>query len=701
MFNFLHKKESISPSDEKDPEKKDTIEQPSSTEPILIDNDNNKEKASSFNPDSLEKLREAVEIQEEMGNHLSLEDTLLVTGTSPEKLPEILAEQDINLEAKGEQVIPEIARVLESLEEDKKSESSGFRRFTNYNSIKAAFIALMLLVKFAPDAQGAEPQDKLKEGVKMGKEVKGELDREPNPDKTYQLSAKDFDDERPEKHKSNDAKPLDIKLEENSRLASLELTHYFATDKADIINPQAIISDFEAFLSKITPDNAQEIMAADFKLFGSSDERPTSNWKGSNTELTKARLTALDKLLTETLQNYKFDKLPADLAEQIRNKKFFHEMPFSQTGPEEGVIYITDLDNPETGQKYTPEEVASIKANYPEKYKLLLDDCRRISFSATMPQMDFINKMKMRNSEVEKGYEVSPRSPEFLKMNEYDNVYLLFDNSPSVGDSYPYMAQMIEKQNFKELKVNFATFSNHLDGIKQLDNSVEVAKNIRDTKYFGDTRERALDVAYTALNKMKAEEKNALFIMTDEDIQAVSWEKIQKARSLAAEKNACVYFYYGDDKHQAIRQVSLDELERAYKEQAMAAIAPKINFLYNAASKRISALESRRQSQENLISRLAAKTNIPAYQKSLLAHQKELSKINENLTNEKEKLAALMRAWEGGDIEDVFVQQAFYWKVASDAEVQKVRQGIEINVAVNNLGSEVVDLASLSEADGR
>ena len=145
-----------------------------------------------------------------------------------------------------------------------------------------------------------------------------------------------------------------------------------------------------------------------------------------------------------------------------------------------------------------------------------------------MPQMDFINKMKMRNSEVEKGYEVSPRSPEFLKMNEYDNVYLLFDNSPSVGDSYPYMAQMIEKQNFKELKVNFATFSNHLDGIKQLDNSVEVAKNIRDTKYFGDTRERALDVAYTALNKMKAEEKNALFIMTDEDIQAVSWEKFKK-----------------------------------------------------------------------------------------------------------------------------------------------------------------------------
>mgnify|MGYP000915582891 FL=1 len=133
----------------------------------------------------------------------------------------------------------------------------------------------------------------------------------------------------------------------------------------------------------------------------------------------------------------------------------------------------------------------------------------------------------------------------------------------------------------------------------------------------------------------------------------------------------------------------------------MAAIAPKINFLYNAASKRISALESRRQSQENLISRLAARTNIPSYQKSLLARQKELSEINEKLKNEKEKLAALMRAWEGGDIEDVFVQQAFYWKVASDAEVQKVRQGIEINVAVNNLGSEVVDLASLSEADGR
>lgn len=697
MFNFLRKKEQISSSSDIP----DIAEVPSSAEAASTDGGGEK-KAGSFDfSDNLRDLRDAMKIQRDLGNHLSPEDVLRVTGMSPEDLHEFLSGQEVALTANGEQIMSEIAGALDSLEEDGKSEQSIFRRFANNSSVKAAFVALMLLAKFAPVAQGAEHHDNLKDGEKISKEISSEVGHEPDPDKIYRPSAKDFYDQESENNSSNDAKPLDIKLNENSRLVNLELSNYFATDRADINNPQAIISDFEAFLSKITPDNAQEIINADFKLFGSSDERPTSNWNGSNADLTKARLESLDKILTETLQNYNFENLPSDLAEQIRGKTFFHEMPISPTGSEEGVIYITDLDNPETGKKYTPEEVASIKSNNPEKYKLLLDGCRQISFSVTASKMDFINKMKMRNSELKTGHEVGPRFPEFLKINDYDNVYLLFDNSPSVGNSYPYMAQVIEKQNFNELKVNFATFSNHLDGIKQLDSPEEVAKNIRDMKYDGNVDERALDVACTALGKMKAKERNALFIMTDEDIQDVSWDKIQKARSLATEKNASVYFYYGDDKYKAIRQVSLEDLEKAYEDKAMALIAPKINFIYNTASKRISVLESQQQRQEDLLSRLATRANNPSYQKSLLASQERLSEISEKLKIEKKKLADLMHAWEDEGIKAIFAQQDnFDLKVGGGKKVQKFNQGMELNVGADNLGFQVADLSSFSEDSG-
>ncbi|MDD3285407.1 MAG: VWA domain-containing protein [Patescibacteria group bacterium] len=701
MFHFLRKKEQISPSGEKDLNIPDIAEVPSSAE--VASTGGGEKKAGSFDfSDNLRDLREAISIQKEMGNSLSPEAVFRITGMSPENLHEFLSGQEMALTAKGGEIMSQIADALDSLEEDGKFEQSIFHRFANNNSVKAAFVALMLLAKFAPLAQGAEHHDNLKEGVKTSKEIKNDVNHEPNPDKTYHLSAKDFNSVSSENYHPNDAKPLDIKLEESTRLASLELSNYFATDKADIINPQAIIADFEVFLSKITPDNAQEIIASDFKLFGSSDERPTSNWNGSNADLTRARLAALDKLLTETLQNYKFDKLPDSLAEKIRSKAFFHEMPLSPTGPEEGVTYITDLDNPATGQKYTSEEVASIKSHDPEKYKLLLDDCRRISFSVAVPKIDFINRMKTRDNKIKGGHEVSPRlsdlPPELFKINEYDNVYLLFDNSPSVGNSYPYMAQVIEKQNFNDLKVNFATFSNRLDGIKQLDSPEEVAEKIREIKYEGNWEERALDVAYTALGKMKAQEKNALFIMTDEAIQEVSWEKIQKIRSLAAKKNASVYFYYGDDKNKAIRQISLDDLERGYEDQAMAAIAPKINFLYNTASKRISALESQQQRQEDLLSRLAARANTPSSQKSLLTSQEKLEEINEKIKHEKEKLAVLMHAWEDDDITAVFAQQeASDLKVGGGKNVQKFNQSMTLNVVADNLGFQAVDLAALSE----
>ncbi len=683
MLNFLRKKENSN------------VEKKIESDSASFGGDAVEENSYQFpQPDfnkNIKDLIEAIKIQRELGGRLKPEDVERITGMKAEDFHNYLSGQEFSIKAGGEEVLEEIEAALSSLETE-SADSSLKQRLANNKGVKAAFVALMLFAKFAPQAQAGELKEIAQDKFADGKEVKKNIDREPDNDKVYQASSADF-------KKANDAKPLDIRGESNSRFFSIELANYFDTDEAEINDVEALASSFKSFLDNITPDNAQSIIDSEFKLFGSSDERPTSNWGGSNELLTEARLSALESVLKNILNEYDFKGVPSHLAEQIKAKTFIHEMPASSTGPEKGVTYITDLDNPETGTKYTPAEVAAIKSGNPEKYKALLDDCRKINFSLSAVNADKISGMKPKMPVFTSEYKMEPRDPDLVKLQNYNHVMLLFDNSPSVGNSYSYLGKMIASQDVQGLKLDFSTFSNKLDGFKTLDNTKAVAQAVKEIKFNGNTEERALDVAMKALKKMTGEkdDKGVVFIMTDEALQEISWQKIQEIKALAAEKNSDVFFYYGDDRNHSVRQISLNDLERGFEYEALNRVSGNVESLLKKNENKLNLCNNQISYHEDIVKRLLAKNTRLSEdaQKSLLNSQQKIAERKAELKDLQEKNEKLTAAWEKGDILALFAEQKdLGLRLNNFGKSVDFNPEMTLKVPAENLGFVAVNLQS-------
>jgi len=649
----------------------------------------------NFN-DILKDLREAMSIQKELGSRLSPEDMIRITGMNPEDLHNFLSSQEMDIKAKGADLISEIESALTFLDKDNadKSTITVMRRLASNSKVKALLITLMLLAKFAPQVQGAEHHDSKKNKIELNKDnyFNHELDSE----NTYSLSADYFSDKSGFYYQGADAKHPEISLKESRYLVAFNLIDYFATDKAKILDAPAIKADFESFLDRITPDNAEEIIASNFIFFGSSDERPTTNWEGNNENLTEARLNSLDSLLSQTLKNHKFKNLSDEIVRRIKAKTFIHDMPISTTGPEKGVTYITDLDNPVTGKKYTKAEVNDIKQNNPNKYKQLLNNCRRVDFFVSLPKIDHLDpiKTKIGARVIESGLDSTlAGTPKITNLAQYKNITLLFDNSPSVNNSYGYMANMIESQDLKDSKINFATFSKNLDKTQQFDNSTAVAEQIRYMEYNGNPHERALDAISEALKKTPAGEKgdnNIILAMTDETPQDISWNKIQEVRLLADKSNSEVYFYYADDKNKTLRQISLDDLEKAYINQILQRLEKRVNILHKMSDHRITFLESQKENKTALLKRLTKLTQDASTQENISSIKKRLVDIEAEITQEKERLAPLLAAWNKGDLKTLFAQQKnFDLRINGNTFNKKMT----LNIKADKLGFVAADLA--------
>jgi hypothetical protein len=694
MFNFLRKKGQESPLNH---DTEPLVPENSVEEGMLKGEKSNhslENATQSGLPDfraNLADLQAAMKIQKELGGSLAPEDVFRMTGMSPEDLHNFLSGQEMAIKTDGEQIMTEIESALSMMEgSGDKADRSWMQIFADNKAVRAAFITLMIFTKFAPQAHGAENKDQLKDNLETPKEIQKSFNNEPDPDKTYQASAADF-----ESVSDGDAKPLKANVEESSRLVSLDMKNYFSTDKAEITNAQGIVSSFESFLANITTDNAKDIIASDFTLFGSSDERPTSEWEGKNEELTNARLRVIDQLLTKSLENYDFKNLPDDLAKQLKAKGFKHEMPNSDSGPEKGVTYITDLQNPDTDKQYTKTEVEKIKNSDPVKYKSLLDDCRKISFSVSVPKNISVDKMSSKNPvNLPENYDIKTQDmklPIFENLEVYNGITFLFDNSPSVSDSYEDMADIIAKQDFKGLKINFATFSNNMDRIKQFKDPAAIAEEVRSMKYDGNWHEKGLDVACTAVDKLPDGE--LVFVLTDELLQDVSWSKIQKLRAQAGEKGDNVFFFYRDDKKRELRQISLNDLDAGFKKQVMADVAKEIAFSKKMAKRNIFVLETEKSVQEDLLVKLAKRGQNSKTQESIQSSSETLESLKEKIAAETGKLSALSDAWEKGDLLALFAQQENYnLQVGRGEEIQVFDREMVINVSSQDLGVKVLDL---------
>lgn len=651
---------------------------------------------------NLEKLLSLWRLKKDLGQSLTPEEVLQISGMEVQELITAMEGKMMYGQIDGASLMSVLEESLNTLDRDKnelggngkndKAPESLIQQAANSKKFRTFFVALMIFLKFAP-AQGVAKTDfKIQDRSDNPKEIKKPVNMEPSPDDTYQVQAGDFDRFGDGKD-GGDAKPLQINIEDGPRSASLEMAGYFDTDSGELNEgvKQEIANNFQNFLSQITPDNVQDVLDSDFILYGSSDERPTSNWHGSNEELTLARLAAIEEILSDVLKHYDFSSLPNDVAEKVRAKIFIQKMPFSETGPEKGVTYLTDLHK-DNGENYSAEEIAQIKMDNPELYKQMLDECRKITFSLSVDKSQDIPTMTPKKPSLAvPPPELSgrPWEPSLEKLPDYTNVSLIFDNSPSVGDSYPYISELISKQDFNGLKIHFATFSKKLDAMSTYDNPQEVAKAIKGIKYTGDIEERALTAAESALKKMPIGDKNAVFVVTDEDLQAVSLKKIQELKKLAADKKAEVYFYYADDKNKSLRQVSLDDLELGWNNEVFKLASSLVESTLNKGERKIESLEKQKKFQLDITTRLAKRDLSPSLQKSYQLAQSKAAELSAKIDDSRAQIESLRSDWESGSVSRLLANSLMKdFRVVND---QKFSQSLELRVSSGGLGAPALN----------
>lgn len=496
-------------------------------------------------------------------------------------------EQDLN------DIHQTIEQILQANEE--KYPDKGIKAWLRSRAVKISFATLMLFLKFAPHAQAHGPIEKLDGGNNLENSAPAaKQTADSAKDNTYQAKAEEF-------------MPTNIE-----NVAMMDLSNSYETDK-DAISPEdadKIKANFRAFLAKIGPANYKKVSDLNFKIYGSSDERPTNAWKGGNLELTQARIAAAEKILTEELQNYDFSAsgLSPTQIDGLVNKKFQHGIP------DQGETKITDLLNPETGQNYSASEVALLKKNNQIKYHELLSVCRYIKVNL-LAKADELAPMPSLKPAIETGSTktVTDRAVDLIPL--YDQTVIIFDNSPSMVDSKNYMGDQLQSIK-RSGNIQIAAFSDKLDFITSTESFEQAGQTLKSIENKGNSHEQAVSAALEALNafsdKPQEIESKLMLVNTDEAIQTTKQE-MDKLLTDSQAKGVKVYFLLGYDRNHQILKISLEEM------------AKNLDSLYE---KKREAIQSRADKARAYLARdKQSAKQTAAYQELLLKSEKDLQRL--------------------------------------------------------------------------
>lgn len=615
-----------------------------------------------------------------------------------DKLAELLKEEPIEISAKGDKIISDLEQAMTNI--DQESKSAWLSRFANKPLVKAAFLSLILLLKNSPDsqAQNINSQEKIIDK----KELATNTEKENNA-KTFISQASDFEREKNIELESIESSFLN--LEKSSRLY---LTNYFETDldKIPENNQKIIVEQFKNFLNKIDRENFESLINTDFEIYGSSDERPTNNWKNGNEELTKARIIAIEKIMMEILQKHDFSNngLSQEQIQLLKNKPFSHKMPESISGTEKGVTYISDLKNPDTNDFYSAEEIESIKNNDTEKYNELLKSCRKIEVNL-MAEKELDNILEKKPFKPESLKPLNPLSPNIeIKTPEpgnilddwrkYKNVTLIVDNSASMTTTSRFLAKRVEDQttlNPQETQIRFATFSDKLDRITEVKDNKEAAKEIVKMDKDGSWDEKSVYSSIKALKKMpevKEGESNLLMSVSDAFIRFVNLYELNELKNLANEKNCEVVFLFGSVSPDTIaRAISIKDVYEAYNATLLEKIKPLAERVIEIEDAKMAHSENWAQKLENamdvLVTRGIDKTKDGS--KYITQHQENLNTTSSRITYAKATIASLKQALESGDALSIANNELFSsrWPEANFKNL------ITVQIDPRNLGEEI------------
>jgi len=611
---FLSQKEDIQPVEAAQPVREEKIEIPS----VIKD------------------LKHLLELKRNLGLGVNPEEIEQTAQMKIEDLFTYLNGERIDINASGKELIEVLSESLAIVEQEASSQTV-WRKLADNPKLRAAFVALMIFMKFAPaQAQEAGKVDKdVSKQESFASLSVGDSPDVYHPDLSeFYRGEKDVSEKK--SAKESDAKPLDIKSEREvlpeNVVTKLEMANYFDTDSDKINQEEEIKQSLSNFLSSLKPEQLDNLNNWQFKVTGNSDERLTNNWPEGNYGLTKARLAALSGVLQEIIDNYDFSGWPEDKIETIKAKakNIIQEPYISATGPEKGTKYITDLLNPETRQNYSQAEAAEIKKNNPDLYKKLLDDCREVSFEI----------------------EANEKLSKFI--NRHSSFVLAGDASGSMVEiaggprpTYQYLADIFADQSIDGPKdMQFALFAGQgLIDLKKVNDLQEMSGELKKIDGKGDGRkELALGSAIQILKQEKPKDWRErpdlpalgnnpyLLIATDEDLQDVTYHNVVQLKKIAEEKGAEVKFGYADDQKQKLFQISLKDISDKLEAKKMTVFSDsKVDDLLQSVCskeslKKMATLAEKKASDVDKLA-AAKEASVNTYRERWLAANKHLSQL--------------------------------------------------------------------------
>ncbi len=366
------------------------------------------------------------------------------------------------------------------------------------------------------------------------------------------------DTKTPEKNQTysepekNDEKTASFEAlqQETEKDFTLNISNAFETDSA-LVKPESakfLEQELQKFWNKLTPENVDTFLEHPVIVYSSCDEDRTNAYKGGNAELAQLRAEQGEKLVIKSLQDFDFSSkgFSSEDILKIQSLDIVYNIP-EYGGYEKGVTPLVKIVNPETGIFFTEDELNLMT---PEERELLKQKARWVKI-----EVEGLKDLEEKEEEI--SYE--DRFKIILKlMEEYDDLSLVVDNSPSMNNSQELLRKTIN-EGVSETPVFYAPFSRDVGKIVDYRDANAVQSSTQ--KLIKQSEEFGLNAALEMSQSLDSAKTHAIVILTDESLQGITKRKLEEMRS---KENISLYFFVLDDEKQNYRVLTLEEIEAIF-----------------------------------------------------------------------------------------------------------------------------------------
>ena len=358
--------------------------------------------------------------------------------------------------------------------------------------------------------------------------------------------------------RANDIKKMEALINKSSEKVEIKIANYFETDKAEISaeNSGEISKLVSTYINNLNSKNVDKFINSTPELNVSCDPRNTNSYENGNLGLAKARAEETQRVIKEILSRFDFSK--TDLTpDQVSNViKTFGNLKFNI--PENGVIDYHKVLNPETNKAFTDNEWGELQKNK--------DKLHEVYKTMRFVNLDLVVLFdKNTKEEIPPSIKIETGGKPF-DFQGYKKVMLLVDKSPSMVSHKKELIKNLLDNTKEDIETSVIGYTNKADTAFKASNLEDAANTIREMKFINEDRELAIDATIQALEKADlSSEKGVAYIITDEELQAVSREKLEKLDSLSKNKNFDLKFTIMISGH--IYKLTIDQVKLAYEQK--------------------------------------------------------------------------------------------------------------------------------------